>query len=317
MLLLVASPPAMAWNAAGHRIIALVAWERLDERTKSAVTAVLRQHPDFERWQARGKGADPDLVAFLEASTWPDDIRKDPRFYSAGLEEPTPTRSGFPDMERRLNWHFVDRPLEPGNRMRPSAGMIDRQLVALTATLGNPKAAIAARAYALPWLIHLVGDAHQPLHAASRYRADGQGDSGGNALTIFNPFQPRHPLTNLHRYWDDLPGPPWLRGKRLTNTVKSLSILYPPATSPGTPEQWINESWLLARQYAYPPGDDTVPTISPEFHANALDIARRRVTEAGHRLAEQLRQAFQEEKMRQARGDTRGADGRVSRETRP
>jgi hypothetical protein len=117
MLLLVAAP-ALAWNAAGHRISAMIAWESMDAGTKSAVGQLLRQHPDYERWQARAHGGDPELTAFLEASTWPDDIRKDRRFYTAGREEPTATLPGFPDMERRLRWHYVDRPVNSRRRHR-------------------------------------------------------------------------------------------------------------------------------------------------------------------------------------------------------
>jgi hypothetical protein len=113
VLLLLVAAPALAWNAAGHRISAMIAWESMDAGTKSAVGQLLRQHPDYERWQARAHGGDPELTAFLEASTWPDDIRKDRRFYTAGREEPTATLPGFPDMERRLHWHYVDRPVNP------------------------------------------------------------------------------------------------------------------------------------------------------------------------------------------------------------
>lgn len=290
LTLLLVHSPAMAWNAAGHRISALIAWERLDPTSRSALAGILRQHPDYGRWQRRAKSSDPDQAAFLEASTWPDDIRSDQRFYSAGREPPTPTRKGFPDMERRLNWHYVDRPLNPGRRAPPSAGRLDRQLTALAGILCDAKASSAERAYTLPWLIHLVGDAHQPLHAASRYGPRGDGDGGGNEQQIVNPFQPRHSSTNLHRYWDGLPGSSWLRGRRLESTVRALTILYPPTpTSPAAePAQWIEESWRLAREAAYPPGDDAVPTISARFHANALDIAGRRVTEAGYRLADLL-----------------------------
>lgn len=297
LALLLCTPPALAWNAAGHRLTAMIAWERLDDESREAVAGVLRQHPDFAVWQARGKGADPDLTAFLEASTWPDDIRKDKRFYTAGLEEPTPTLPGFPDMERRLTWHYfdrpVDRPLNADHGLPNSSGLLERQLLTLAQTLANPNARIAERAYALPWLIHLIGDAHQPLHAASRYGSDEQGDGGGNALNVFNPWQPRYPSTNLHRYWDDLPGAPWLRGSRLENAARSLTILYPPPAPSATPDQWLAESWRLARDAAYPPGDAAVPTISADFHANALDIARRRVAEAGYRLADQLQRVFQ------------------------
>jgi hypothetical protein len=287
-LLLLLASPALAWNAAGHRISAMIAWEQLDTNTRAAVAALLRQHPDFERWQARGKGADQDLTAFLEASTWPDDIRKDQRFYTAGDEEPTPTLAGFPDMERRLNWHYVDRPLNPGGNLQSSPGAIDRQLEALARTLASRKANPSERAYALPWIIHLVADAHQPLHAASRYGRDGRSDNGGNALAIINPYNSRHPSMSLHRYWDDLPGPPWLRDSRLENAVRWLTERYSPPASSGTPAQWLDESWRIAREHAYPPGKEPEPTISAEFHDSALQIANRRVVAAGYRLADLL-----------------------------
>ncbi len=291
-LLLLVPSAAFAWNAAGHRISALIAWERLDERSKSAVAGLLRQHPDVERWQTRSRDPDADRAAFLEASTWPDDIRRDRRFYTAGHAQPTPTLPGFPDMERRLGWHYVDRPLHPEGRARRSPGTLDRQLTALARLLCDAKSSAAERAYALPWLIHLVGDAHQPLHAASRNRPNGKDDSGGNAQRIVNPFQPKHPSTNLHSYWDDLPGKPWLRGKRLASTVKALTILYPPAAPAGEPAQWLDESWQLARDAAYPAGEERVLTISAEFQRKALEIASRRLAEAGYRLADQLQRLF-------------------------
>jgi len=289
-LLWVLAFPAAAWNAAGHRISAMIAWEHMDAPTRNAVAAILEQHPDFEHWQLRANGADPDLTAFLEASTWPDDIRRDKRFYTAGSEEPTSTQPGFPDMERRLSWHFVDRPVGWYDRLLPSPGVIDRQLVTLARIVGDRKEKPSARAYALPWLIHLVGDAHQPLHAASRYGPDGRSDQGGNRVTINNPFQPHASSTSLHRYWDDLPGPPWLNGSRLHSTAIALTSRYATPAATGTPEQWIDESWQIASEHAYPPEIDAVPTITADFHNQSLTIANRRVTEAGYRLAALLQQ---------------------------
>ncbi|MBL8395696.1 MAG: S1/P1 nuclease [Candidatus Accumulibacter sp.] len=289
---LLCTSPAAAWNAAGHRISALIAWQRLDPGSRAAITALLRQHPDFARWQARGKGAEPGLATFLEASTWPDDIRRDQRFYSAGNEEPTPTLPGFPDMERRLEWHYIDRPLDMLPTTRAPAGELDRRLNMLVSTLANQGVQPSERAYALPWLIHLVGDAHQPLHAASRHTADGESDNGGNALLITNPFNMRHPSMSLHRYWDDLPGPPWLRDDRLAGTVSALTERHPPTGGSSTPALWIEESWLIARRYAYPESEDKPPTISPSFHERSQEIANHRITQAGYRLAELLRALF-------------------------
>ncbi|WP_300454744.1 S1/P1 nuclease [Accumulibacter sp.] len=291
MLLALSVCPAMAWNAGGHRITAQIAWDSMDGETRSAVVELLRRHPDYERWQVRAKGGDPGLTAFLEASTWPDDIRVDSRFYTAGAEPPTVTQAGFPDMERRANWHYLDRPLTPEMKLPQPSGRLDRQLVSLGRTVGDPRAPLSERAYALPWLIHLVGDAHQPLHAASRYRADGQSDAGGSHLMIINPLAATNrQAMSLHRYWDDLPAPPWLRGSRLETEARALIGQYGVAPDSGEPEQWIDESWRIARQHAYPPEDaSAVPTIGEDFHATARAIARRRVVEAGYRLADLLR----------------------------
>jgi len=274
--------PALAWNAAGHRLSAALAWEGLDAPTRAEVAILLRAHPDHPRWLVHvGRNDDPVRIAFIEASTWPDDIRRDPRFYDAGRDTATPTLPGFPDMERRRRWHYVDRPLPPVAGGPLSTGELDRRIGRLAATLADRRASLQSRSYALPWLIHLVADAHQPLHTASRLDAEGRSDEGGNALTVATPLHPRLGRMRLHAYWDDLPGPPWLRGSRLEAALRVLERQAPP---PGGPEVWIEESWQLARDTAYPPA----PEIDRAFDARARDIARRRIAEAGQRLADLL-----------------------------
>ncbi|MBL8413287.1 MAG: S1/P1 nuclease [Propionivibrio sp.] len=289
--------PALAWNAAGHRLVASIAWEQLDRQTRIEVSNLLREHPDYARWLKRAGNGDADRVAFIEASTWPDDIRQDQRFYSAGVDEPTPTLPGFPDMERRRNWHYVNRPLDDTHQNHarnhahsdPVSGLLDQQLVALAKILGSPGSPVSERSYALPWLIHLSGDAHQPLHTSIRLDAEGKWDRLGNGISVINPFNPRKNSTTLHAFWDDLPGSPWLRGERLDAVSQALSARYscPP---PSTSAQWIDESWRLARNSAYPPGEDNVPTISTEFFDKVKEIANRRIAQAGCRLADLLRE---------------------------
>jgi S1/P1 Nuclease len=93
----------------------------------------------------------------------------------------------------------------------------------------------------------------------------------------------------LHAFWDDLPGPPWLRGERLDAACSALTTRYAPPV-PSSPEQWIEESGQIAKTSAYPPGMDEVPTISAEFMEQSREIAARRVAEAGYRLADLLRE---------------------------
>ncbi|MBS1227162.1 MAG: hypothetical protein H6R17_439 [Proteobacteria bacterium] len=284
---------AMAWNAAGHRLVACIAWDQLDQQARSEVSRLLRQHPDYERWQKRAgehhPASDGGRASFIESSTWPDEIRKDNRFYSAGLDAPTPTLAGFPDMERRRDWHYVAWPLtESGEaRREPVSGRIDQALVAQAQALGAGDE--VSRSYALPWLIHMVGDAHQPLHTSVRIDAQGKQDRLGTALSVRNPFAARPGLTTLHAYWDDLPGPGGLRGERLDDDCRTLASAYP-RPAPSTPEQWLDEGWQIARRNGYPPGDESVPTISEQFNEDAKEIAKRRVAQAGYRLADLLRE---------------------------
>ena len=284
-LLACLSWPAVAWNAAGHRLVACIAWDHLDGETRAHLSQLLRQHPDSARWlkRAGNQAADSDRAAFIESSTWPDEIRKDQRFYSAGLDAPTPTLAGFPDMERRRDWHYVNRPLSdaaeaPGQAI---SGQLEQALVAQAQVLGS--ADDASRSYALPWLIHLVGDAHQPLHSSVKIDAQGKYDRLGTGLSVSNPFNPRKNLTTLHAFWDDLPGPPWLRGERLGKRVQRLIADHPPPLH-GDVALWRDESHRLLPA-TYPVADGSLrPIVSESFNRQAQALADRRIVDAGYRL---------------------------------
>ncbi len=193
-------------------------------------------------------------------------------------------------MARHRHWHYIDRPLGHAPRRQESNGELDRRLDLLSNAVGNRKTGDQQRAYALPWLIHLVADAHQPLHTVSRYDAQGRGDEGGNLLTINTPFHRRLSSMNLHAYWDDLAGPPWLHGRYLERAAAAVVAANPPPPPAGGPRRWIEESVEIARDGAYPPGDESVPTLTADFHERAQATARRRIADAGYRLAALLRQ---------------------------
>ena len=299
LALVLAQPlPAAAWNAAGHRLVASLAWDVLNAPARRETVQLLRAHPDYRRWIRRAESGDEERTAFIEASTWADEIRQDRRFYTVDKEPPTPLLPGFPDMERHADWHYVNRPLAAPRPGEAITGTIDRQLLTLAQALGTPAAAPSERSYALVWLIHLVGDAHQPLHASARRRspeAHEKGKEGGQEQDrmVINPFNSRKSTTTLHAFWDDLPGPPWLRGERLVAASRALAAAYlqRPAQR-STPAQWLGESWEIASSAAYPPITDGRATISPAFYAEALTIAERRVALAGYRLGELLNAAL-------------------------
>jgi len=255
--------PVWAWNSAGHRLIALIAWDHLSPEARSEAARLLRSHPDFERWLKHVTDIDVNRGAFIEASTWPDEIRKDKRFYNPGSDTPTPTLPGFPDMDRHRNWHFVNLNLDGSPFDPPISGLLGKQIAILTDTLTSRSSRSVERSYALPWLIHLVGDVHQPLHTSSK-----------QDTLINNPFNPRKSTSTLHAFWDDLPGPPWLRGERLEAAASALCTAYPQPAHSSSSDKWLVESWQIARANGYPAWQDDEQTIidpaGRSFHAAYL-----------------------------------------------
>ncbi|HXE41321.1 MAG TPA: S1/P1 nuclease [Azonexus sp.] len=271
---------AHAWNAAGHRLVAAIAWQQLSPPSQKFLAELLARHPDHERWVNNGHSAEAANI-FAEASTWADDIRHDPRFYDAGRETPTPALPGLADTARHKHWHFMD--LDRNGKVQ--AGELDGRIDELSRVLRTARHN-EQLAYALPWLVHLVADIHQPLHVGRH------GDEGGNDFEIENPFNKRLPFSSLHTYWDDLPGPPWLRGKRLEKNARRLVEDFP-APPQGDAALWRDESHrLLARTYPKSEGS-LLPTISEEFHQQAREIANRRLAEAGYRLGRLLETIYQ------------------------
>ena len=275
--------PAYAWNAAGHRLVAVIAWQQLTPPTRDAISAALARHPDHDRWVEKARSRD-GIALLAEASTWPDDIRNDPRFYDEDREPPTPALPGLPDTARHKRWHYVD--LDAAGKVRD--GELDRQIERLSHLLQAKGRATGTNnqiPYALPWLLHLVADIHQPLHVGQH------GDEGGNKVEIENPFNKRLPFSSLHLYWDDLPGPPWLRGERLEKNAARLLDNYPKPVQ-GDVAFWRAESHQLLA-FAYPKASGSLlPIINEDFQRDARAIANRRIVEAGYRLGRLLESLF-------------------------
>jgi hypothetical protein len=104
------------------------------------------------------------------------------------------------------------------------------------------------KSYDLVWLIHLVGDAHQPLHATSRFTAADPGDNGGNAETV----TPKNAAAeSLYAFWDGL------LGDRLTpdqaiRMAASLPSADAVRAARADPQVWFDESELLPRRSPKP-----------------------------------------------------------------
>jgi hypothetical protein len=181
------APAAHAWGCKGHQTVALIAEKHLSVEAKQMVLTLLSGNPIDPKVKRYCGSAVSDPVA--DASTWPDDIRGE--------------RGNGP-------WHYIDIPR--GNHQGSlnaycgSDGCVTRAIEEQRAILQDKHADAAKRAEAVRYLVHFVGDLHQPLHAINN------GDNGGNCVPVKyfhheplpNPSRPEREdySPNLHQIWD-------------------------------------------------------------------------------------------------------------------
>src|SRR6478735_1344527 len=154
-----------------------------------------------------------DLMLFMIAATWPDQIKGDPKYANdgtAGGNQPPVgplawQNIGYGDLNRHKYWHFIDTPFTQDGTA-PLAAIpapnAETEIAIFRQTLGS-SSPDKLKSYDLVWLLHLVGDVHQPLHSSTRVSAaDPSGDNGGNNVKLCaSPCR-----SELHGFWDGLPG---------------------------------------------------------------------------------------------------------------
>ncbi|HEY0412927.1 MAG TPA: S1/P1 nuclease [Allosphingosinicella sp.] len=281
--------PAAAWNARGHMMVAAAAWQKLTPRSRAGVSQLLRLNPAYASWTAGVPAAQRDQVAFVHAATWPDDNRGDHTYTDDGSRPSGPNAArniGYDDCLLHRYWHFDDLAFSPDGTPveAPADPNAATQIKAFAATLGDGAASNDVKSYDLTWLIHLVGDVHQPLHATSRFTAETpHGDAGGNLVALCaKPCR-----DNLHSLWDDALG----KDKSPTAAIAAAAALPVPSMAQSADldvADWLAESLALSRTAVYvaPIGPGKGPyTVTAPYKASATAIARQRVALAGARLA--------------------------------
>jgi hypothetical protein len=278
---------AMAWSAPGHFVIAAEAYRELSPELKAQVFDALKAHPDFVKWEKTyHPNPNFDLAAyvFMRSSTWPDEIRRSGSLYD------------------HPNWHFIDYPLKPPDfPFEPGPMPTDDVLFGLAQcekTLNDTNASPELRAVYLSWLIHLVGDIHQPLHCVSLFTVDYlNGDRGGNDFYV----KPAQSGVRLHSIWDLLlgssvnPRTQWNYAIELETEFPRPSL--PELTAHPTPKEWSLESRELAIEKGYLHGAlqgsmsaDTAPALPAGYTKAAKAVAERQAALAGYRLANEIQQ---------------------------
>lgn len=287
LAILLPGATALAWDGAGHMTVAAIAYSQLSPKAKNQVIAILKSHPDYATWEASfdRRTTDLDLGAFvfMRASTWPDEIRRHHNTYD------------------HPRWHYVDYPLEPAAfRMQQGPAQNDDALYGIAQSekaLTDTKTSAEERAVYLSWLIHLIGDLHQPLHCGSLVDATyPQGDKGGNDFYV----KPGSSGISLHAFWDGLLGTSTKPQSRLNYAIE-IQKEYPRKALPElakstTPKDWSLESRQLAIKKGYLKGKlkggttaDAAPALPEGYTKSAKAVAERRAALAGYRLADEIR----------------------------
>lgn len=183
---LLSASPTCAWGCKGHETVALIAEKHLSPEAKKFVLTLLKENPVDPQLKRYCGSAVNDPMG--DASTWADDIRNE--------------RHNGP-------WHYIDIPrgVSRGSSdgdLAPYCGKescVNEALAAQIAILKDESAEPAKRAEALRYVIHFVGDLHQPLHSTTN------DDEGGNCVPLKyfrrKPRQHAYGFSpNLHSIWD-------------------------------------------------------------------------------------------------------------------
>jgi len=306
LVLIVAAAPARPWGCRGHRTIALIAEMHLTPNALATARTLLTNHP-----------IDPDLSrfckprsrnVFVDASTWADDVRGDKK---------SPLHVTGP-------WHFLDIPRDAARNevgaLCPAKGCVTKAISDQLDVLRSSSAAPEEKANALRFVIHLVGDLHQPLHCTTN------SDRGGNCVpvTYFSRVPTLHAgkySPNLHAIWDtDIIEriPQQGTSKHFADKLDARFHSQMAAWQTGSFDDWAWESHQLAEQPVYGKLPKAIPleprrpriekctdnnnigkrmrnlreVVRPPYQNAAAPVIEEQLAKAGIRLAMVLNQLW-------------------------
>jgi nuclease S1 len=242
--------PGLAWGPQGHRVVAVIAQANLTPAARAQVDALLGP-----------------LNSMAAVSSWADDTRFD-----------------YPETGP---WHYIDIPLDANSINMatecPQGNCVIGKIEEYEGVLKDSHANEADRRVALKFLIHFVGDLHQPLHC------EDHNDKGGNMVQLAFFGQP----SNLHSVWDSgILNHIQPYGNRLAELLNSRVTSAEKAQwAKGSLQDWAMESHQLARDVAYkdlPAGSP--PDLGQAYVDAATPPVETQLEKAGIRLAAILNQ---------------------------
>jgi len=258
-----ASAPALAWGKTGHRVVAAIADTQLSGLARAHVREILGGAESLD-----------------EAANWPDEMRSDPAPFWQKTATP---------------WHYVTLNGIVYDHAPPQGDALEA-LTHFRSVLQDPKASLADKQLALRFIVHLVGDLHQPLHVGKCC------DKGGNDVKVTWFGKP----TNLHAVWDaQLVDEEQLSftelAAKLERHISDEDVI---AWWDVNPRDWVSESAEI-RDTVYPAlgtpaakgargkkKKKKVPELSYSYVYKFTPVMERRLQQGGIRLAAYLNDVF-------------------------
>jgi hypothetical protein len=297
-VLLLPMRSSLAWGPQGHRVIALIA-DRMLQQSDAGVRATVLALLASDKGDRLAK---PDIAS---QATWADVLREKSE-EARGATTPwhsTRLKSDSPDLAAAC---FGRKPLPsgyPASRGPRENCSVDK-IEQFAAELKNPETSSHERLAATRFLLNLVGDLHDPLHAIDR-------DGTCIALQIGSK-----PPVRLSTYWEETLVAE-VAGSDAAKGAARIAAALPAAeaqkSAEGTPETWAQESYEVARTVAYgfaaaqPAGKHSFPAkkgqtekcpsvdlyrVGPDYETKALAAVNQQLLKAGVRLARILRDGF-------------------------
>jgi len=246
--------PAFGWGVEGHSLIARIAWAQLTPAAQARVTAILG----------------PD-VAIQSIASWADEVRNQRR-------ETGP-------------WHYIDIPIDKPHldmaRDCPKSDCVIAKIEDFRKVLKDPATPPVQRREALMFLVHFVGDMHQPLHCADN------SDQGGNKVPV--EFAGRS--SNLHSLWDSGLLGHMPKEDAIFTEYSRDSARHAKKWSRGTVEDWAEENHKVAQKLTYGKlpkvAAGALEPIGAAYEKKADPAIGIQIEKAGARLARVLNEALQ------------------------
>lgn len=294
---------ASAWDDTGHKLVAYIAWQQMSPTAREKAVKLLLSAPEdsdlsvFYLQDSRSPAA-KQRELFLIASTWADIVR-DKKF-----------KNRFAKYNHG-NWHYLDTfwrdangKVELVNDLKSDDENEVERLFTFDKMLRDNSVSDEDKAVALAWILHLVGDVHQPLHDSGRVTdLEPKGDQGGNLFLLSPKDATGEDRLNLHWYWDSIIGRNIPRfydacdSEYIPTIARDIMEKFPYSKFQnqmelGKFEKWQQEGFQIAATKLYPPTLMRFEQPSESYKKQAFQIAEERIALAGYRLGQMLDQIF-------------------------